>query len=369
MREEDDATMPASSPTVGAQGTVTPGPEANAPPEQSSAAQAQPHGHPDPAQHVPWPHGAPPPPAQSQQHAQQPAFEHAFMMQFAQMFVQSMQQSNQRMEQMLGRQTAFMQHVLATNAQSQRRSHQKKGNPPTFDAKPSEDPDGWLYATEKFYSPDCADIMQANTSEFTTMVFCNLGPVAQSFYHELETSMTSTDCTVQPITWAMFKDKFREGFREKDFEFKLLTKLYMLRPTSTQQEYTTRFQYLLSQLPPIPEFIKRWLYQQNIRSETSAFISQNVPHTLSEVIELAHRFEDSRRAQPVQQGNNQGKGKGKNSSGVGEKRSDGNGTKPSAERWCAFCSVATHNTADCRKKKAAEAAAASGKREGSPKNG
>ncbi|KAJ0394786.1 hypothetical protein ATCC90586_007854 [Pythium insidiosum] len=142
-----------------------------------------------------------------------------------------------------------------------------------------------------------------------------------------------------------------------------------MHPTGTQQEYTTRFLYLLSQLPPLPEFIKRWLYQQNLRSETSAFVSQNIPQTLSEVIELAQRFEDARRNQPTQQGNTQGKGKAKLAKVEGDKKPEGHGAKSTSDRWCPFCSVATHNTADCRKKKAADAAAMGAKRDAAPKNG
>jgi hypothetical protein len=39
--------------------------------------------------------------------------------------------------------------------------------------------------------------------------------------------------------------------------------------------------------------VKRWFYQQHIRSATSSFVSQNLPKTLQDVIELAHRFEDT----------------------------------------------------------------------------
>lgn len=69
--------------------------------------------------------------------------------------------------------------------------------------------------------------------------------------------MLNDDGTQKPIPWSLFKTLFRERFREKDFEFKLFTKLYSLQPTGTQQEYTTRFLYLLSQLPPLPDFTKR----------------------------------------------------------------------------------------------------------------
>ncbi|KAJ0393115.1 hypothetical protein P43SY_006391 [Pythium insidiosum] len=267
-----------------------------------------------------------------------------------------------RMEQMMSQQTAFMNPFLAANAQAQRRSQQRKGNPPTFDGKESEDPDRFVYGTEKFYGQDCKEMMEANTSEFTTMIYPNFGPVAQAFFHELEMSLMNEDGSSWPLTWPFFNENFLNRFREKDFEFKLLTKLYSLKVTTTQQAYTTRFLHLLSQLPPIPELIKRWLYQQNLRADTSAFISQNVPQTLSEVIEYAQRYEDSRRSQPGHQGNAPRKNnKGKSGAAADEKLA--------GEKWCAFCSLKSHNTAECRKKKAAETAAAAGKREAAPKNG
>lgn len=97
-------------------------------------------------------------------------------MQFAQMMMQSMQQSNQRMESMIGQQAAFMNHVLTAIVQAQRRSQQKKGNPPKFDGKASDDPDHWVYSIEKYYSADCHDAMKANTSESTTLIYPYLGP-------------------------------------------------------------------------------------------------------------------------------------------------------------------------------------------------
>ncbi|GMF65717.1 unnamed protein product [Phytophthora lilii] len=50
---------------------------------------------------------------------------------------------------------------------------------------------------------------------------------------------------------------------------------------------------LLSQ--PASRCVKRWFYQQNLRADTSAYISQSIPETLQDTIEYAQRFEDSRK--------------------------------------------------------------------------
>ena len=116
---------------------------------------------------------------------------------------------------------------------------------------------------------------------------------------------------------------------------------------------TTKFLHLLSQLPQIPEFLRRWFYQQNLRAETNAFISQNVPTTLEETIELAHRFEDSRRGQSQRRNDSQAKPRGAGAAGQDQKKESGG--KAADEKYCSFCKVKTHNTDVCRKKKLTEA--------------
>lgn len=43
------------------------------------------------------------------------------------------------------------------------------------------------------------------------------------------------------------------------------------------------------------EIVKRWFYQQNLRADTSSYISQNIPTTLHESIKHVQRYEDARR--------------------------------------------------------------------------
>ncbi|KAE9299145.1 hypothetical protein PR003_g23071 [Phytophthora rubi] len=47
--------------------------------------------------------------------------------------------------------------------------------------------------------------------------------------------------------------------------------------------------------------VKRWLYQQNLRPDTSSHISQNIPLTLLETIDHAQRFEDARKPSKFRQ--------------------------------------------------------------------
>ncbi|OWZ05264.1 hypothetical protein PHMEG_00022678 [Phytophthora megakarya] len=56
----------------------------------------------------------------------------------------------------------------------------------------------------------------------------------------------------------------------------------------------------------IPEMVKRWFYQQNLRSETNSYVSQNCPLTLKETIEHAQRFEDARDVPKLKKGSTVG---------------------------------------------------------------
>ncbi|GMF40188.1 unnamed protein product [Phytophthora fragariaefolia] len=138
--------------------------------------------------------------------------------------------------------------------------------------------------------------MSRNSSEFVDTIFANLGTIAQTWFRDFKLSL-SLD---QPATWDLFKSKIRERFRDSGVQQKVLTKLHDLRWQGSQQEYTTKFLHLLSQLDQeLPEPVKCRMYQRNRRAETSSFISQNVPDSLQATIELAERFEDSRPAQPA----------------------------------------------------------------------
>ncbi|KAL3656167.1 hypothetical protein V7S43_019014 [Phytophthora oleae] len=132
--------------------------------------------------------------------------------------------------------------------------------------------------------------MESNTSVFVDMIFANLGPTAKTWFCDFKMSLGG-----HPATWVTSKAKKRERFRDSDFEHKVLSNLHQLKRAESQQEYTTWFLHLLSQLDQdVPKFVKRWFYQQHLPEDVSSFISQHVPRTLQDVIELAHRYADSR---------------------------------------------------------------------------
>ncbi|GMF43916.1 unnamed protein product [Phytophthora fragariaefolia] len=126
----------------------------------------------------------------------------------------------------------------------------QKADPPKFNGKASEYLELWLLHIEEHFSVFAAE-HDAPDSRFVDMVVPFLGTKAMS-------------C---------------------DFDYKLLTKLYNLRFSSTQQDYTSTFMLLLSQTTmELTEIVKWWFYQQNLRSDTSCHISQNIPVTLLEAI-------------------------------------------------------------------------------------
>eukprot|EP00644_Phytophthora_capsici_P019683 jgi/Phyca11/133815/e_gw1.786.1.1 len=274
--------------------------------------------------------------------------------------VQSQQQQQQQMREMMVQQLAFQQHLFSQQNQV-RLPQKKKGDPLVFKGSASEDLELWIFSTEQYYA-QYREEMTRNSSEFVDTIFANLGAVSQTWFRDFKLSLPPT----QPATWELFKAKIRERFRDRDFEQKVLAKLHRLRWQGSQQQYTTTFLHLLSQLDEeLPESVKRWLHQQNLRPETSSFISHNVPDTLQETIELAQRFEDSRPA--VTQRKNELKKESKQPQTAFSKASlstkDGE-SKPA----CEYCHKVGHTVEVCRSRKRALKASSNGKG-GSPKNG
>ncbi|KAF4034659.1 hypothetical protein GN244_ATG13403 [Phytophthora infestans] len=174
---------------------------------------------------------------------------------------------------MLQHQVLLQQQVLHAHVSAQK-PQKRKGTPPQFNGQSSDDLELWLFSSEQYYSHYSEEM--------------------QTGYRDFKISLGD-----QPATWTIFKQRIRERFRDADFQHKMLSRLHNLRWSGSQQANTTKFLHLLSQLDcELPEVVKRWYYQQNLRSDTSAFVSQNVPSTLKEVIELAQRFEDFRATIP-----------------------------------------------------------------------
>ncbi|KAE8906168.1 hypothetical protein PF005_g7252 [Phytophthora fragariae] len=241
-------------------------------------------------------------------------------------------------------------HVAAQKPQK------KMGNPPMFHGQASDDLELWLFSTEQYYA-SYAEEIQNETSEFVNTIFANLGPTAQTWYRDFKLSLGD-----QPATWTILKQRIRERFRDSDFQHKVLSKLHNLRWGGSQQDYTTKVLHLLSQLDcELPEIVKRWFYQQNLRPETSAFVSQNAPSTLQEVMELVQRFKDARASTPgsnAKKEQGEQKPPGKNS--ALKKNSDAEnstqqkpsyGTKNGDKLTCSYCDKPGHYEANCFQKR------------------
>ncbi|KAJ0392132.1 hypothetical protein P43SY_010819 [Pythium insidiosum] len=290
VREGEDATAAQPGvvrPSVSAP-QAPPAAAAQAPPQQEQQAQAPP-----PAQR-----GSPPTPPQA---PHQSGLE-AMLGQFLQFVAHSQQRQQEQFDAFLTQQTQFQQQMLAAQLRS-RAPTKKKGDPPMFNGKADDDLELWIFSTEQYYS-DHQEEMQSNSSVFVDTIFANLGTVAQTWFRDFKLSLGPQ----QPATWALFKQRIRERFRDRDFQQKVLTKLFELRASSSQQEYTSKFLHLLSQLDSdMPEYVKRWFFQQNLKADTSSFVSRNIPDTLQYAIELAQRFEDSRPAHVLRKSDHQSK--------------------------------------------------------------
>ncbi|ETM97830.1 hypothetical protein PPTG_20024 [Phytophthora nicotianae INRA-310] len=280
----------------------------------------------------------------------------AMMRQMFEFMNTAQRQNQEQMSQMLQQQVLLQQQMLQAHVAAQK-PQRKKGNPPQFNGQSNDDLELWLFSTEQYYS-NYSEEMEAESSDFVDTIFGNLGPAAQTWYRDFKISLGD-----QPATWTISKQRIRERFREADFQHKVLSRLHNLRWSGSQQAYTTKFLHLLSQLDcELPEVVKRWYYQQNLRSDTSAFVSQNVPSTLKEVIELAQRFEDSRATIPGpgvqkdQRGDKpQSKPQSQKKNHVASSKphqsldtTGRNGDRPS----CAYCEKPGHTEAVCFKKKA-----------------
>ena len=279
---------------------------------------------------------------QSFQHQQQHQ-QQLIQQQQQQMMQQQQQQQQQLMQQqqqfqaaMVQQQQGFQQFVA--NIQAQNRRTPRQGDPPKFEGKPSEDPDLWIFTIEQHYAQFARERESNDTSDFVNIVIqgSSLGPDPMIWYRDLRQSMGDN-----PIPWNLFVARLRERYRDRDFQFKLLSQLYTLRFQGSQQDYTSRFMQLLSQLDgEIPEVVKRWFYQQNLRSDTSAFVSQNSPADLQETIAHAQRFEDSRSNTNPRPPSNPGA-----AAATGKK-----GDKDSSKIVCHTCGTPGHISPQCPQK-------------------
>ncbi|KAG3107287.1 hypothetical protein PI125_g12881 [Phytophthora idaei] len=130
------------------------------------------------------------------------------------------------------------------------------------------------------------------------MVVPCLGADVMPWYREFKFSLGEA-----PRTWSLFKQQIRVRFRDSDFKYKLLTKMFDLQPSGTQQEYTTKFMQLMSMSSiDIPEVVERWFYQQNLRADASGYASQSIPEDLHKTIEYGPEIRGFSQGHPRQNG-------------------------------------------------------------------
>ncbi|KAG2990075.1 hypothetical protein PC121_g21761 [Phytophthora cactorum] len=272
----------------------------------------------------------------------------AQMLQFA---LQTTQQQSAQMSQLLTQTAQIQQQIL--QAQSRPRPARKKSDPPRFEGRDDDDLELWIFSTEQYYTDFQAEMQEASSS-FSDMVFANLGVDAQAWYRDVKISQRTS-----PITWQVFKERIRARYLDQDFKYKTLTKIYELKPGKSQQEYTSKFLHLMSQADTeLPEVVKRWFFQQNMRSDTSGYVSRNVSDTLEKEIDLAQRFEDAKPAQERPPAKEQAKPAA---------RTNISGSKPANDvknsnstTFCGYCKKKNHTEDVCRKKARDTAAPDSG---------
>ncbi|GMF19938.1 unnamed protein product [Phytophthora fragariaefolia] len=174
---------------------------------------------------------------------------------------QSLLAGQQQMQHLMVQQASFM-NEMATQ-QSRANQQKQRANPPKFLGKQDEDLELWIFKSK-------------------------------STLHRFSRRNTENLVAVQGTHPCMVRDS--------DFEYKLFTKMFELPAAGAQQEYTSKFMLLLSRTTvEIPEVIKRWFYQQNLRPDISSYICQNIPSSLQDTIEHAQRFEDARKPSTVRQ--------------------------------------------------------------------
>ncbi|GMF40980.1 unnamed protein product [Phytophthora fragariaefolia] len=272
----------------------------------------------------------------------------AQMLQFA---LQTTQQQSQQMSQLLAQTAQIQQQIL--QAQTRSRPARKKSDPPRFEGSDDDDLELWIFSTEQYYT-DFQTEMHDLSSSFSDMVFANLGVDAQAWYRDIKISLGSSPCT-----WEVFKERIRARFCDKDFKFKTLTKIYELKLGKSQQEYTSKYLHLLSQVDTeLPEVVKRWFFQQNLRSDTSGYVSRNVPETLEAAIDLAQRFEDAKPAQTRPPGKGQTKPAARTNPSGGKPANSASSGDSST--FCGYCKKKNHTEDVCSKKARDTAAPDSG---------
>ncbi|GMF35377.1 unnamed protein product [Phytophthora fragariaefolia] len=114
-------------------------------------------------------------------------------------------------------------------------TQKQKVDPPKFNGKSSEDLELWLFHIEEHLSAYASERNSPDT-RFVDMVVPFLGPEAMLWYREFENTLGDS-----PRVWAVFKQQIRLRFCDRDYDYKLLSKLHNLRVSGTQQDEVLEF--------------------------------------------------------------------------------------------------------------------------------
>ncbi|OWZ04313.1 LOW QUALITY PROTEIN: hypothetical protein PHMEG_00023808 [Phytophthora megakarya] len=161
---------------------------------------------------------------------------------------ESVQCQQQQVQQFMVQHASFQTEMFAQLSRANQKN--QRANPPKFMGKSDEDLELWIFQIEEHFS-GYSNVRVTIRGSLTSW-FHFFGPNVMSWYQELKASIGET-----PRRWTLFKEQIRSRFRDSDFEFKLLIKMYDLQATVMQQEYTSKFMLLLSQLVDMPEVVKR----------------------------------------------------------------------------------------------------------------
>lgn len=172
--------------------------------------------------------------------------------------------------------------------------NEKKGPPPKFSGKDLENVDNWIMNIQEHYS-DEKRMMAALNCEFVDKIIRQsvLTGTAMTWYHTYKYKAVRESIT---RTWEDFKKEIRLRFRDKDFQFKLLSKMAFDKPTDGDMSgYIARFMNSMAQSEWDEDTIKRWFFQLHLQPDITSYITRNIkePYEITDCMDLAQTFVDA----------------------------------------------------------------------------
>jgi hypothetical protein len=95
----------------------------------------------------------------------------------------------------------------------------------------------WLFSIEQYYS-DYFPQMHEESSAFTAMISCHLGPTPMNWFRQFG---LECDRDVVAKSWPTFKGAVRQRFLPPDHEFLLRERLFAIQQTGSIQDYIFLF--------------------------------------------------------------------------------------------------------------------------------